>query len=57
MNLYETLALGGDQFKKDRVPIEHEGHLIWDTDKFLKTMTQEEWDKLVKEEEQRAEDF
>lgn len=59
---YETLATGGDQFKEDKLPITHEGRLIWDVDKFkdtfpVKEYTPEEWEAIQREELERANNF
>lgn len=62
MDLYETLATGGNQFKEERLPITHEGRLIWDVDKFkepieVPVLSPEEWKEQVKQEELRADNF
>lgn len=62
MSLHETLATGGDQFKEDKLPIEYEGELIWDVDKFKDTpyipsMSKEELEKEEQEALKRADNF
>lgn len=62
MSLYETLALGENQFKEDKIPIYHEGRLIWDVDKFKDTpiiipSSLEELEKEELEALKRADNF